>query len=52
MGPASWPRADEDELLGYREQFPILSQAVCLISNSLGAMPCAVHDALRAYAEA
>jgi kynureninase len=33
------PAADESALLAYREQFPTLTNAVHLISHSLGAMP-------------
>ena len=38
-----------DDLLHYRSQFPILADSTYLISNSLGAMPGAVHDAMQAY---
>ena len=40
-----------DELLRYRSEFPILERTNYLISNSLGAMPRAVYDALRSYAD-
>jgi kynureninase len=40
-----------DELLRFRPQFPILDRTTYLISNSLGAMPAAVYDAMRGYAE-
>jgi len=40
-----------DDLLGYRSEFPILERTNYLISNSLGAMPRGVEDALRQYAE-
>ena len=40
-----------DELLRYRSQFPILEQTTFLISNSLGAMPRAVYDAMKGYAD-
>ncbi len=40
-----------DDLLSYRHQFPILRRTNYLISNSLGAMPAAVYEALRAYAD-
>ncbi len=40
-----------DPLLSYRSQFPILERTTYMISNSLGAMPRAVYDALHAYAE-
>ena len=41
-----------DELLSWREQFPILERTTYLISNSLGAMPRGVYHRLREYAEA
>ena len=41
----------EDNLLGYRSEFPILECTNYMISNSLGAMPRAVYDALHAYAD-
>ena len=41
----------EDTLLRYRSQFPILERTNYMISNSLGAMPRAVYDALHAYAD-
>ncbi|NDD65700.1 MAG: kynureninase, partial [Acidobacteria bacterium] len=31
-----------DELLNYRDRFPILGRSVYLINHSLGAMPAAV----------
>jgi kynureninase len=40
-----------DELLKWREEFPILGKSTYLISNSLGAMPRAVYDRLREYAD-
>jgi kynureninase len=40
-----------DELLCYRAEFPILESTTYLISNSLGAMPRRVYDALKAYAD-
>jgi kynureninase len=40
-----------DELLKWRDEFPILHTSTYLISNSLGAMPRAVEDRIRAYAE-
>jgi kynureninase len=40
-----------DELLRYRPEFPILEKTTYLISNSLGAMPRGVYDAMRDYAE-
>ncbi len=39
-----------DDLLALRREFPILERTTYLISNSLGAMPRAVHDELAAYA--
>ena len=39
-----------DDLLRYREEFPILENTTYLISNSLGAMPRQVNDALQDYA--
>ncbi len=41
-----------DDLLRYRPQFPILDETTYLISNSLGAMPRAVYDSMRDYADA
>ncbi len=38
------------DLLGWRSDFPILEKTVYLISNSLGAMPRGVSDALQEYA--
>src|SRR5438128_9097475 len=40
-----------DDLLRYRSQFPILERTTYLISNSLGAMPRGVYDAMKNYAE-
>ena len=40
-----------DDLLRYRPEFPILERTTYLISNSLGAMPRGVYDALHAYAD-
>ena len=40
-----------DPLLRYRSEFPILERTTYLISNSLGAMPRGVRDALSDYAE-
>jgi kynureninase len=40
-----------DDLLRYRSEFPILERTNYLISNSLGAMPRAVYDAMREYAD-
>ncbi len=41
-----------DDLLKWREEFPILSRTTYMISNSLGAMPRGVYDRLREYADA
>lgn len=40
-----------DPLLRYRDEFPILARTNYMISNSLGAMPRGVYDALHAYAD-
>ena len=40
-----------DELLRYRPEFPILERTTYLISNSLGAMPRGVYDAMQGYAD-
>ena len=40
-----------DELLRYRSEFPILETTTYLISNSLGAMPRGVYDAMKGYAD-
>ena len=40
-----------DDLLRYRPEFPILERTTYLISNSLGAMPRDVYDAMRSYAD-
>ena len=40
-----------DPLLRYRPEFPILATTTYLISNSLGAMPRGVYDAMKAYAD-
>jgi kynureninase len=40
-----------DDLLRYRTEFPILERTTYLISNSLGAMPRGVYDAMRHYAD-
>lgn len=40
-----------DELLKWRQEFPILDRSTYMISNSLGAMPRGVYDSLRAYAD-
>src|SRR6185437_656142 len=43
--------AMSDDLLRYRPEFPILERTTYLISNSLGAMPRGVYDALHSYAD-
>jgi kynureninase len=40
-----------DPFLPYRSEFPILDRTTYLITNSLGAMPRSVNDALKNYAE-
>jgi kynureninase len=40
-----------DHLLQYRSEFPILERTTYLISNSLGAMPRGVYDAMKGYAD-
>jgi kynureninase len=40
-----------DHLLRYRPEFPILERTTYLISNSLGAMPRGVYDAMKGYAD-
>jgi kynureninase len=40
-----------DDLLKWRSEFPILDCSTYLISNSLGAMPRGVYDAMRGYAD-
>ncbi len=40
-----------DELLRWREEFPILASKTYLINNSLGAMPRAVYASLKEYAD-
>jgi kynureninase len=55
LAPTSWPPTYNirmvDELLRYRSQFPILERTTYLISNSLGAMPQGVYDAMKGYAD-
>ncbi len=41
-----------DELLEWRREFPILEEAVYLISHSLGAMPRGAFERMREYADA
>ena len=40
-----------DELLKWRQEFPILDRSTYMISNSLGAMPRGVYDTMRSYAD-
>ncbi len=40
-----------DDLLPYRSEFPILERSTYLISNSLGAMPRGVYEAMKGYAD-
>jgi kynureninase len=40
-----------DPLLRYRSEFPILERTNYMISNSLGAMPRGVYDAMKGYAD-
>lgn len=40
-----------DELLRYRSEFPILERTTYMISNSLGAMPRGVYEAMKGYAD-
>jgi kynureninase len=40
-----------DPLLRYRAEFPILERTNYMISNSLGAMPRGVYDAMQGYAD-
>ncbi len=40
-----------DNLLRWRDEFPIIDKTTYLISNSLGAMPRAVYDRLKDYAD-
>lgn len=40
-----------DSLLRYRSEFPILERTTYMISNSLGAMPRGVYDAMQGYAD-
>src|ERR1700682_2840491 len=40
-----------DELLSWRDEFPILGRTTYMISNSLGAMPRGVYASMHAYAD-
>jgi len=40
-----------DDLLRYRDEFPILQRTTYMISNSLGAMPRGVYDSVRQYCD-
>jgi kynureninase len=53
LSSALWPYNVHmaDDLLRYRSEFPILDRTTYMISNSLGAMPRQVYDAMNAYAE-
>jgi kynureninase len=44
------PRSTEDDLLRWRNEFPILESTVYMISNSLGAMPRAVYGEMQDFA--
>jgi len=44
------PHADLDDLIRWRDRFPILATSVYMISNSLGAMPRDTAEALAEYA--
>lgn len=44
-------RRMQDDLLRFRDRFPILRNTTYLVSHSLGAMPEATRDALAEYAE-
>jgi kynureninase len=41
-----------DELLKWRDEFPILARSTYMISNSLGAMPRGVYERMKDYADA
>src|SRR5581483_11224855 len=49
--PCTYNDAMTDGLARYRSEFPILARTTYLISNSLGAMPRGVADALQGYAD-
>ncbi len=49
--PAPQPAAPDDLAARWRGEFPILARTSYLVSHSLGAMPRAVPDRLRAFAE-
>src|SRR5437588_3132854 len=40
-----------DDLLRYRQEFPILERTTYMISNSLGAMPRGVYDSMHSYCD-
>lgn len=48
---SAMPDPHSDDLLAWRKEFPILERTCYLISNSLGAMPRAVHGALQEYCD-
>ena len=52
MRTLPYPPGDEDPLLRFRLEFPILEKTTYLISNSLGAMPRSAAAALAEYVEA
>ncbi|HEV3315515.1 MAG TPA: kynureninase, partial [Candidatus Angelobacter sp.] len=41
----------QDDLLRYRNEFPILERTTYMISNSLGAMPRGVYDSAREFCD-
>lgn len=45
------PTGTSDPLLSWRAEFPILGKTTYMISHSLGAMPRAVHDTMREFAD-
>jgi len=46
------PGTSMNDLLQWRSEFPTLENSTYMISNSLGAMPRAVYDSMRGYADA
>jgi kynureninase len=50
MAPEDEPLTD-DPLLAWRAEFPILAHTTYLVSHSLGAMPAAAAERLKAYAD-
>src|ERR1700722_8239271 len=49
--PRPYATVPTDDLLRWREEFPILAQSVYLVSHSLGAMPRGVRDRLAEFAD-